>query len=540
MENLPLFAIKNLIFTGILFIFYQIFIKGNTFHQTNRITILLIYIGGLVFPFLEFTLPNFDSNHNQIFSENVADLTIIGSDNSVIFGEENNRFVYESLVVFYLVGVLIFLLKYIIGIISLRRILHNSKKTQLTDSEIIYVTSKNISPFSWFSYIVIPKLVTENDFQNIINHEKAHIQFGHSWDLLFVELYNSFFWWNPFVWLLKKQLVAVHEFQADKRAISQTNDENQYRKELISRCVGSRKMALAHNFETSNLKNRIHMSMKEKSTRKAKLGYATLVLATSATIALFSTEMLQAQEKSNITHQKPEIKVIGFQKQPTDSLKGKVRALYASDVLLIVDGKETENTKLQEINPDEIASITVLKDEKALQAYGDKAKNGVILVSKRKENNSSLKITGSKIPQDLLLIVDGKEMENSELKQMNPDEIESITVLKDEKALQTYGAKAKNGVVLVTKKRGVSSSAKEALLTAMVTNVEGNTLKVIAPKEGNVIISGDSSNTDFYINKKKATSAEVKALKGSDVSSIAVKHPKKGKNNRSVVEIFLK
>ena len=139
-------------------------------------------------------------------------------------------------------------------------------------------------------------------------------------------------------------------------------------------------------------------------------------------------------------------------------------------------------------------------------------------MSKRKENNSSLKITGSKIPQDLLLIVDGKEMENSELKQMNPDEIESITVLKDEKALQTYGAKAKNGVVLVTKKRGVSSSAKEALLTAMVTNVEGNTLKVIAPKEGNVIISGDSSNTDFYINKKKATSVEVKALKGSDVS----------------------
>ncbi|CEN34004.1 M56 family metallopeptidase [Capnocytophaga cynodegmi] len=465
MENLFSFIVKNLTFIGLSFILYQIFIKGNTFHQTNRITILLIFIGSLVLPFIEVPIPDFYLSDNQTFSKNT--ITLIFDNNAdEIPKEESNKWFYNGIISVYFIGMSIFLVRYIFGIISLRRIIRSSKKMKLTNCGTIHITSEDISPFSWFSYIILSEKDIKNDFKNVVNHEKAHVQLGHSWDLLFVEFYNLIFWWNPFVWLLKKQLMTIHEFQADEKAMNQINDANQYRKELIDRCVGSKKMALAHNFETSNLKTRIYMSLKEKSTGKAKWGYTTLVLAVGATMILFSNQTLQAQEKET-KNETPNIKIIGYQEQVKDPIKAKVQYLHEPKPTVIIDGKEIDFSELQQMNPDEIENITVLKDERAIELYGEKGKNGVIIVSKKTSN-------------------------------------------------------------------------KDAYISAIIADLKGEAVKVIAPKQGNVAIEGNSSDVDFYINGKKATISEVKALPSSKISSVSVRKPEKEESNKKIVEIFLK
>ena len=51
-----------------------------------------------------------------------------------------------------------------------------------------------------------------------------------------------------------------------------------------------------------------------------------------------------------------------------------------------------------------------------------------------------------------LFIIDGKEITNDKFKDIDPDTIKSINVLKGENAIKKYGEKAKNGVIEITLK----------------------------------------------------------------------------------------
>ncbi|MFK8301669.1 M56 family metallopeptidase [Capnocytophaga stomatis] len=446
MENLLLFGFKNLIFTGVLWIAYRFFISGNTFHQANRIIILLIFAGGILLPFTKINLPEFNFLKEVQTSSDFLLPLVEKNDKIEVAKNTNNQLIYNILITIYGLGVLFFSFRYIIGLVSLIRILKNSQKKQLPNGVFVHITTENVLPFSWFKYIVLSEKNPTYYSENVIFHEMAHADYRHSWDLLFAELYRILFWWNPFVWLLKKELMQVHEFQADQKAIQQTNNANLYRKELIIQCVGAKKVAFAHNFETSNLKKRIYMTMRDKSTGKAKWSYGTLILATSAVMFLFSNETLQAQEKE--TKNTSEIEVVGHKNTKNQDI------INDPEVIVILDEKKVENYVLQQINPDKIASISVLKDKKSIGAYGEKGKKGVIKVTTKKLSTEPNKeVEKSKITNDALLIVDGKELDISNLEKIDPKNIESITVLKNKKSTDAYGEKGKNGVILVVTKK---------------------------------------------------------------------------------------
>ena len=59
----------------------------------------------------------------------------------------------------------------------------------------------------------------------------------------------------------------------------------------------------------------------------------------------------------------------------------KVVADTEENPLLIIDGAYQEDVDIKDINPDDIATIVVYKDEKAIEKYGDRGKNGVIEVT---------------------------------------------------------------------------------------------------------------------------------------------------------------
>jgi hypothetical protein len=57
------------------------------------------------------------------------------------------------------------------------------------------------------------------------------------------------------------------------------------------------------------------------------------------------------------------------------------------DPLIIIDGKEVKNKKMKDIDPDTIASVSVLKGESAEKKYGKKGKDGVIEITTKKKKN---------------------------------------------------------------------------------------------------------------------------------------------------------
>ncbi|WNH12943.1 M56 family metallopeptidase [Thalassobellus suaedae] len=122
---------------------------------------------------------------------------------------------------------------------------------------------------------------------------------------------------------------------------------------------------------------------------------------------------------------------------------------FKKDPIFILNGKEITKKEFVKINELNINSITVLKNESATKVYGEKGKNGVIMIDMKSENS---KLATLKLKSNALYIIDGKESSAKDLENIHPDDIESIDVFKDEKATEKYGDKGKNGVVEITTK----------------------------------------------------------------------------------------
>ncbi len=113
-----------------------------------------------------------------------------------------------------------------------------------------------------------------------------------------------------------------------------------------------------------------------------------------------------------------------------------------NDPLYVVNGVEMEN--ISYLNPENIKSVNVLKDKSATNLYGEKGKNGAILITTKKPEKFNV--------GDPVVIVDGQEYDSMEDAEVPPEDIASIDVLKGKSATDLYGEKGKNGVIQIITK----------------------------------------------------------------------------------------
>jgi len=154
-------------------------------------------------------------------------------------------------------------------------------------------------------------------------------------------------------------------------------------------------------------------------------------------------------------------------KDYTPKVQSVASNLIVPGTLYIVDGKET--TSIKDIPPGDIEKINVLNRASSSAIYGPKGINGVILIQTKNASSKPLqgKIDNSKLvsaqnsenmrlrspsgSEPPLFILDGKEVPG--IDDVSPAEVESINVLKGESAIELYGEKGKDGVVVVTTKQ---------------------------------------------------------------------------------------
>ena len=91
---------------------------------------------------------------------------------------------------------------------------------------------------------------------------------NHSMDNALLNLFTILFWFNPFSWLLRREIQTIHEYMADEQLLNDGIDAKQYQYLLIRKSVGEHKFALANNFLQRNLQKRITMMMKTKTKNK--------------------------------------------------------------------------------------------------------------------------------------------------------------------------------------------------------------------------------------------------------------------------------
>ncbi|MBZ4190924.1 TonB-dependent receptor [Niabella sp. 3A5MI-3] len=66
---------------------------------------------------------------------------------------------------------------------------------------------------------------------------------------------------------------------------------------------------------------------------------------------------------------------------------------YKRDPLILIDGLEVSTTDLARLQPDDIASFSVMKDATATSLYGSRAANGVILISTKEGKEGKASVT---------------------------------------------------------------------------------------------------------------------------------------------------
>jgi len=150
----------------------------------------------------------------------------------------------------------------------------------------VYVLKGCKSPFSFFNAVFMdPDAYSEKDQQDIIEHEKVHIRQVHSFDVLFSEGVCALFWINPFAWLLKRSLRENLEFLADNNLIKNGIDPKTYQYKLLQLSCHRSDANLANHFNVSQLKKRIVMMNKKRTSWKG-LGKYALYLPLFAALLL--------------------------------------------------------------------------------------------------------------------------------------------------------------------------------------------------------------------------------------------------------------
>ena len=152
----------------------------------------------------------------------------------------------------------------------------------------LIVTPQPVCSFSWGRYIVLSEVDYAQHADEIVQHEMMHLRHHHTFDLLFLQLFLVLHWFNPVIWLLKRELQEIHEYEADNGVINTGIDATRYQLLLVKKAVGTRLYSMANGFNHSKLKNRITMMLKERTNRWARLKLLLFVPVVAGTLYAFA------------------------------------------------------------------------------------------------------------------------------------------------------------------------------------------------------------------------------------------------------------
>ena len=279
------YFIKASVVMTLFYICYKLFLQKETFFQSNRWFLLIGLIVAIAFPFV--VIPEYVFIEPINISQDSVFVGIpIATDLPII--EEAPSFDYKFLIpILYGIVVAFFFIRFLLQFGSLILLLINNPKNK--EGIYTYIIVKNdISPFSFFKWIVYnPEQFNSEELQLVLDHERVHVRQYHSVDIIITQLVSVVFWWNPLIWLYKKDVHQNLEYIADHLAQTVDDDEKTYQKLLLKTSVTNYDTTITNNFYNSLIKKRIVMLHKSKS--KAIKQWKIAIVLPLLAILLMST-----------------------------------------------------------------------------------------------------------------------------------------------------------------------------------------------------------------------------------------------------------
>lgn len=397
------------IYSGIVmlgfYIAYKWFLASENQTRFNRVVLLVIYL----LSFTAWPVVDMIKNIGSDNETNVSRLVDIALPQADAVEEDRAAMMMAVLILVYVLGVVIVAARAIFAHCRIARIISGGEHHEYGRYVLVLVDDDRVAPFSWMRYIVMNRndYMSAGDF--IAAHESRHLDGRHWIDLLVAEVTIIIEWFNPVAWLMREELLTVHEYQADMGVIDAGYEAKAYQLLLIRKSVGIRMGSLANSLNHSKLKKRIAMMMQAPASKGRRLKAAMLlpaicisVLALESPVGLSFASGLCHAGLSNVV--------------PT--AQGGAGRTIADDM------------RLQTVDNMVIAS----DDEHALMGQADDI---VVHVYGQDEDTKHFKYDG--FPA---VFVDGVLYDYERMADIDPNKIESISV---EKSTEEYP----NGVIRI-------------------------------------------------------------------------------------------
>jgi len=336
-----------------------------------------------------------------------------------------------------------------------------------------------LAPFSWGRYMVMARSDYESAGEIIATHEEQHLRSRHWLDLLAAQAVAMLCWYNPAAWLIREELKAVHEYEADKRVLNQGVDARQYQILLVKKAVGARFPSLANSLNHSKLKKRITMMNSKKSGPARRLRALALVPALAG--AMFVTRMpviasvIDDGRNTSLTSERKDNENLA-----------PAQAVALTLLLPPVTGEDSGEVTVATVTPTAELPETAgeIAEIKVAEVPDDETSIPTDTV-----DLSQVRIGTKHVPFNLY--IDGEPAVTNDLTQIAVDRIESITISKETEPYSMY-----------VKLKAADAPQPEFLFSGL-DNIDGTNITIIANNVSTLSIS-----EAVYVNGDKTYQAK--------------------------------
>jgi beta-lactamase regulating signal transducer with metallopeptidase domain len=294
MATFIIYAIRWAVTLTLLYSLYRLLLQRETFHRVNRSVLLAILVVSPLLPLvplhtdeptaMDAVLTRIEEPLMSLSTDaNNADATLATSENAV------SGLWVRYLAYIYIIGIAAALAVYMFRLLTLMRVIRRSRRIShpIVPKDVHLMLDMRIKqPSSWMHWIFIGPIDLMQNAETVLRHELAHVRMKHSWDVILCDLTCHLLWCLPFAWMLRQDLVDVHEFQADEAVLQSGVTLEDYEHLLVRKAVQTQILPIMNTLRRGAVKKRFAMMHSGPSPRWSRLKLLYLVPALAACLWL--------------------------------------------------------------------------------------------------------------------------------------------------------------------------------------------------------------------------------------------------------------
>ncbi len=375
MYGLLTYSLETGLCLAVFYLFYKLLLSRETLHRFNRIVVLALLALSFALPLCRITV------ERELPAAEAAAPAAAYAIPAVAADPDPDLW-RRLAAALYLAGAAVALGRTLRSIVSILSLVRRGRRERLDDGTLLICLPEAIAPCSWGRYILLSEADRAAGAEAVILHERAHLRLHHTCDLLAADLAGCLQWFNPAMWLLRRELRALHEYEADEAVLAGGIDARRYQLLLVQKAAGKRWCSLADGFNQNKLKNRIAMMTQKRSSRWAGAKALFVLPLTALALGAFArtvyilpeprietsnaeVEMQHGKQAPRLHPDSPAAAPAADRAPAAGEAPDSSRTVRtkAGTATIYIDGREVPEEELHALDPDRISTINIIKGD---------------------------------------------------------------------------------------------------------------------------------------------------------------------------------